>query len=241
MALDYADKVRKLLAKAESTDSKHEAEALTAQAFKLIQQHDIDEANLTATGQTTADEPIIVRYVACHGIFNEVLVSLGHAVAASLRGVQSIRDGSGTRSQMIFVGYESKVQLVETLFASLTLQQAGALKRRWKDMSPFMIASTSMEKFKWKRSFGLGFAYEVRTRFEQLRKEADVEVSDSTAIVLYDKDKKIDQYVEDAFKVKMVSKRLSSDFGAQYLGRKDGALADLGQGGVEGNSHTALK
>jgi hypothetical protein len=116
------DRVRALLAKAESTEFPEEAEAFTAKAQELMARHSIDHAMLTAdTGGREAPGGVRV------GIDNpyeaaKALLLQNVAEANRCRTVWSRQLGFAT-----LLGYPGDVEAVELLYTSLLVQATAAV------------------------------------------------------------------------------------------------------------------
>jgi Protein of unknown function (DUF2786) len=116
------DRVRALLAKAESTDFPEEADAFTAKAQELMARHRIDHALLVAaTGER--DQPVNRRvavdnpYEAPKSLLLQVV-----AEANSCRAVRAKRYGFTT-----IVGFPADLDSTELLFTSLLVQSTRAM------------------------------------------------------------------------------------------------------------------
>jgi hypothetical protein len=116
------DRVRALLAKAESTDFPEEADAFTAKAQELMTRHRIDHALLVAaTGER--DQPVNRRvavdnpYEAPKSLLLQVV-----AEANSCRAVWAKRFGFTT-----LVGFPTDLDSTELLFTSLLVQATRAM------------------------------------------------------------------------------------------------------------------
>jgi hypothetical protein len=118
------DRVRALLAKAESTEFAEEAEALTAKAQELMARHSIDDALLAArSGGLTAPQGIRL------GLDNpyeaaKALLLQNIAVANRCQTVWSKSFGFCT-----VVGFETDLGAVELLYTSLRVQATTAMLR----------------------------------------------------------------------------------------------------------------
>lgn len=119
------DRVRALLAKAESTEFPEEAEALTARAQELMARHSIDEALLAAsapgragTGQASGLRLFIESpYEAAKAVLLDVIAS-----ANRCRAVWHKELGLAT-----VLGFPGDLQAVELMFTSLLVQATTAL------------------------------------------------------------------------------------------------------------------
>jgi len=116
------DRIRALLAKAESTTFPEEAETYTAKAQELMARHSIDAALLDASAPTHA-EPIAVRIGvdAPYEGPKSILLSVV-AQANRCRAVWSKEYGFNN----VF-GFETDLELVELLYTSLLVQATAAM------------------------------------------------------------------------------------------------------------------
>src|SRR5690348_5184923 len=103
------DKVRKLLAKAESTDSEAERDALNARANALIAKYGIDKA-MASQGRISDDDMALKEYEIRGDYADEIarlLVSLGNAL-----GCQGILTYEGATD----IGYVADIARLEVLY-----------------------------------------------------------------------------------------------------------------------------
>lgn len=132
------EKVRALIAKAESTDSGPEAEALLQKASALMLKHSIDEAMLEATrpaDKRTKPEALDRIMIVPQGTpIKEQLVDLAGHVAEHFGcrivyfGLKSKRVGTAVWATI--VGYPSDLRSFETMFTALSLDLASRLQPR---------------------------------------------------------------------------------------------------------------
>lgn len=132
--------VRKLLAKAESTDSAPEAEALNERAADLIAQYGIDRAMLAADG--TQGDAIVDEWIITDRPFAEemttLLASVAYPLRAKVRYIKRWNAQSGPKAKggvprggwdygLRVFAYESDLARVKMLYVSLRNQAlAGA-------------------------------------------------------------------------------------------------------------------
>lgn len=123
------ERVRALLAKAESTTFPAEAETFTAGAQSLMARHSIDAALLAAAHEADAGaggpEPAGVR-IWIDSPYESAKVSLLCAVAEANRCRTMWRKAYGVCT---VVGFEADLAAVETLFTSLLVQATHAMTR----------------------------------------------------------------------------------------------------------------
>lgn len=125
------DLVRKLVAKAESTDSPHEAEALQAQADKLMEKYAIEEWQL-AQSAPKSFKPTRIKVDIGKGNseFLADTATLCNVVAnfCNCSSVWMEGSGWGEREEYCYVyGYESDLRYFELLFTTLYLHMVGAI------------------------------------------------------------------------------------------------------------------
>jgi Protein of unknown function (DUF2786) len=119
------DRIRALLAKAESTDFPDEADAFTAKAQELMSRHRIDHALLAASTGGERDQPVTRRigidnpYEAPKALLLQVV-----AEANRCRAVWTRRFGFTTT-----VGFPADLDSTELLFTSLLVQATRAMTK----------------------------------------------------------------------------------------------------------------
>jgi hypothetical protein len=116
------DRVRALLAKAESTSFPEEAEAYTAKAQELMARHSIDYA-LLSVGTGARDEPV-GRRIGIENPYEAPKVLLLDAVAGANR-CRSI--WSSSFGFITVLGFAADIDAVELLFTSLLVQATAAM------------------------------------------------------------------------------------------------------------------
>jgi hypothetical protein len=164
------DKVRALLAKAESTPFEAEAEALTRKAQELMARHRIERALLdTEQGQPTADPT--ARRVRIDDPYASAKVHLLGSIARA-NGCRAIWSAHDRCAHLI--GFPDDQDVVDELFASLLLQAASALRREGSKRDVFGRSRTR----RFRRAFLLAFAVRIGQR---LRETVDATVTDVSA------------------------------------------------------------
>lgn len=125
------DLVRKLVAKAESTDSPHEAEALQAQADKLMEKYAIEEWQLAQSAPASFKPTRIkVDIGKADSEFLTETATLCNVIAdfCNCSSVWMEGSGWGQREEYAYVyGYESDLRYFELLFTTLYLHMSGAI------------------------------------------------------------------------------------------------------------------
>nr|MDT0662726.1 DUF2786 domain-containing protein [Micromonospora sp. DSM 115978] len=164
------DRVRALLAKAESTDFPEEADAFTAKAQELMARHRIDHALLVAkTGER--DRPATRRvavdnpYEAPKSLLLQVV-----AEANSCRAVWTKRFAFTT-----IVGFPADLDATELLFTSLLVQATRAMT----------LAKPSVDRYgrnttrSFRQSFLTSYATRIGERLDAATEEVDREMTES--------------------------------------------------------------
>jgi Protein of unknown function (DUF2786) len=125
--------VRKLVAKAESTDSPDEARALSEQADNLMIKYAIDEAALDASRPPEARaKPAVIEieltgYSGLLGWVAALAASIARHCGCRVRQYNRYHDGAW-RSKVY--GYESDLRYFEIMYTTLRLHMIGALRPR---------------------------------------------------------------------------------------------------------------
>ncbi|MCM3882905.1 DUF2786 domain-containing protein [Frankia sp. R82] len=168
------DKVRALLAKAESTEFADEAEALTAKAQQLMARHSIDEA-LLAAGQGSREEPT-GRRVGIDNPYEMAKATLLDVVADAnrCRTVWSKHLGHST-----VIGFEPDLDAVELLYTSLLLQATTAMTRAGARQDRAGRSRTRSFRQSFLASFAMRIGERLRAASEQVRDEAVAAAGDS--------------------------------------------------------------
>ncbi|MEU0547716.1 DUF2786 domain-containing protein [Micromonospora sp. NPDC005979] len=149
------DRVRALLAKAESTTFPAEAEALTGKAQELIARHSIDEA-LLAAGTERGDVPSGVR-LGVETPYAGAKALLVQEVAAANRCEAIWSDDLGFTTVL---GWPADLVAVELLYTSLLVQATAAMLRGRAERRPGSGRRTKV----WDESFLNAFALRIGER-----------------------------------------------------------------------------
>jgi uncharacterized protein DUF2786 len=185
------DKVRALLAKAESTEFPEEAEALTAKAQELMARHSIDEA-LLAAARTVRDEPAGIR-IGVDAPYESPKVMLLQEVATAnrCRVVWSRQLGFAT-----VVGFDGDLRAVELLYMSLLVQATSAVVHAG---SRRTLTGQSRTRL-FRQSFLSGFAARIGQRLRGVTADATRAAgSDALLPVLAARDEAVQEKVNEQF------------------------------------------
>ena len=164
------DRVRALLAKAESTDFQEEADAFTAKAQELMARHRIDHALLAAT-TGKRDQPV-TRRVSIDNPYEAPKTLLLQVVAEanSCRAVWMKRFGFTT-----VVGFPADLDSTELLFTSLLVQATRAMTQAKPSTDRFGRNTTRS----FRQSFLTAYALRIGERLSVTAETVDREMTAS--------------------------------------------------------------
>ena len=249
----YAEKISKLLRKAESTTDA-EAEALIEKAQALMTRYAIDEAMLAQVEGKTIDE-LVTKDITHTGIFQAVLMEITTVVARSNDVFPVYRKQSAIRGQrpaahvVSLSGFQSDVDRAIMLATSLELQAVEGMSRWWKTRKAEAPWLSKMDAFKERRQFISSFANAAGTRLREAAKAAKADVvaeraaaadvtveaeSESVELVLVSKKEQVNEYVDKKYGRLRSSSRSyqSGSSSARSAGRAAGQRANLGNPGL---------
>lgn len=253
-----ADKIAKLLLKAEST-TPEEAEELYQKAQELMAKYAIDEAMLEAArGIGNRENPIIAEEFVNIGIYRFPLSRLTFFVMKA-NGLECIQlsdpgwrevDGKVYKETevLVGVGYQNDVERVKLLRTSLMLQAMRAEAAWWKKNKDLYESEKKFKQHRARRGFLFAFAdgayQKLHDAYAKGKKDAEEEHgSESVALVLRDKSlavkNKFEMMFPDIRKVK--DRKDKGDAWARANGYEAGQKADVGTGGTGvGQGHKSL-
>lgn len=243
----YADKIAKLLAKAEST-TPEEAEILTAKAQELMAKYAIDEALLAAArGFRSETDKVVKEEFVVIGIYRFPLAELATSVLyfcdckVVVRGGKNPReiDGKMYRETIVYwgVGFKSDIDRARLLFTSLMLQAIRAENAWWKENRHLHEHKTRKGHYE-RRQFLFSFANAAFAKMMEAKRAAQAEAAkehkmttDSVALAIRDKNQLVAEAYNDMFPY--LKKGRSSNFQGGGLdshaaGQAAGQRADIG-------------
>ena len=226
------DRIRALLAKAESTDFEEEAMAFTAKAQELITRHAIDAALLAGADGPSVEDPSIIRvpldppYWDAKGLMLQIVGDHTRCRAVMIGGLHLSR----------VVGYPADLAAVEMLFTSLLIQAQTALAQAGRSAPP----GTRTRSTSYRSSFLVAYAHRIGDRLAEINAAVATEVTeqegDSFLPVLRAQEDRIDDFVADRFGESVSSAvRGGYDPAAAAHGRQAADAAQLSFGDVEGD------
>ena len=169
---DYKEKIRKLLALAESSNE-HEARAALLKAKELMAEYKIEEIDLVDVKSRKVKRIYTDYFYTKRGEF--WISSLANIIAENYccRCASYIPYKGAQKRQIFFIGLEDDVDLCAKIFeyAVDSARKCGKsyLKERYKGYK-----LTSQDKNRVKNSYALGFAKGVKDAFETQKAENEV-------------------------------------------------------------------
>ena len=168
------DRVRALLAKAESTPFEAEAETFTAGAQALMARHSIDQAMLAASGPRRSGDVPTARRVGVERPYEAPKVLLLDVVATANRCRTVWSEGLGF---VTVIGFTGDLDATETIFTSLLLQSTRAMMRH--GSRPRRGGGSRTRSFR--QSFLQAFAHRIGQRLEEVTAGATAEATAAAA------------------------------------------------------------
>lgn len=166
------EKVRALLAQAESTTFEAEAEAFTAKAQELMARYRIDQAVLAEQDDGSAGGPTSQRVTIARPYAKEkAFLLMGIADANGCRAVWASTGGYAT-----VVGFASDLPVVDELFTSLLVQASRAIQREGSKRDAWGRNRT----VRFRRTFLIAFSVRISERLQEAVHDVAEETEDKT-------------------------------------------------------------
>jgi hypothetical protein len=220
------DRVRALIAKAESSPFPAEADAFMAKAQQLIDQYAIDEARLHGVDPTSVGHDTMTMAGAYSKERSLIWAAVANANRCQVLTLSSY--GSSKVNDLTLIGRTQDRQLVRLLATSLELQ---ALRR----MSDLDTGLTWVAPVVQRRSFLRGFASEVADRLRRPSSQQAV-IGHATQQALLLAADAVDRYIDENFSVNRGRRSQVQHDGLAYSrGRRAGAGADVGSARLDSN------
>ena len=188
------DRVRALLAKAESTEFEAEAEAFTAKAQELMARYSIDAAMLSAR-TTNSDQPVTIRipiddpYADAKSLLCQIV-----ATHSRCRAVRIPEYGVST-----VVGFPSDLAATEILFTSLLVQAQAAMQ----SSTAAAESGARSRSSSFRTAFLLAYAHRVGERLDEINTHvtaaAEADIGTSLVPVLAARGAAVDDAVTEQF------------------------------------------
>ena len=219
------DKVRALLAKAESTDFDAEAEAFTVKAQELMARHRIDRAVLedaSSRGDAPAGRRLFIDdpYADAKALLLQVICEAngGHGVWSKGMGFSTV------------FAFDDELDIIDDLFTSLLVQVTAALRREGSKQDRWGRSRTT----RFRRSFLVAFAHRIGQRLREATDaavaDAEAETGRSLVPVLASRAAAAQDAAADAFPEVTGFAASATDGEGWFAGTMFGDRADLGVG-----------
>lgn len=226
----YLNRIRALLAKAESTDFPEEAESYTAKAMALMAKHGIEQALLE---DAKPKSEIADRVFDILAPFARDKIRLLFQVVKALGGDAVLISGfnqPGQKRLHVFAT-QTDMERIDMLFTSLLVQCTTAM-----NYAVSVSAEAKRQPRKFKSDFLYGFSDEVGYRLRnaeraatQAAESAAAAQGTSTALVLASKQDRVRARLEDAYKSLTTGRASNRRVGGGYGHGKDaGKRANIG-------------
>lgn len=199
------EKIAKLLAMAEGTNNPHEAEVFMAKAEQLMLAYGIERATLEAKqpgGRKTINIETKRIYIKNGHGYAAAMLEIGFQIADSfsVRALQSTHsDGSRT---LWLIGHSNDVDDATQLFNSLMVQSRQQAIYWWrtegKVNNPY---ATDNDAYLARREFIYAFGRGAGSRLRETRNRAVVDAGAGTELVLVDRKKAVDTWIDENMKV----------------------------------------
>lgn len=214
------ERVRKLFAKAESTNSPHEAEALLAKAYALLAKHGIDEAIARAGAGTDSSEIGTWEFTATGSYKYDQVVLVGqvadalHCTAVRMSDRNTVRVFGARR-------HLDRVEMLAGMLVAYMLTTAGTAT------NPHPWAESTVT---YRKSVMVGFAIEVARRLKEAERTAAAESSDETGagIVLASDARRAERAMREALGPIQTATAVRRSRHGMEEGRAAAASVDLG-------------
>lgn len=225
------ERVRQLLAKAESTTFDAEAETFTAGAQALMARHSIDAAMLAATAPGGHDGPGSTR-IYLHAPYEEQKMHLLSSIANANRCKSIWLTQLGCVS---VVGFASDLLAVDALFTSLLVQGTSAMQRHGSQVDRYGRSRTRSFRSSFLSSFARGIGERLSAVTEDETTKAQAEAADrgqNLLPVLAARSDEVDAEFDRLFPDTVYRDRpVSYDAEGWHAGQKAAADAQLEYGG----------
>lgn len=232
------EKIRGLLAKAESTTFEAEAEALYAKAQELMVKYSIDEAILQAGGKKPMEEPTSHRILIV-GTYPKERYLLLVAIARGHRA-RAVYAGEGKSKYATVVGFPSDLALVEMLYTSLLAHATAELVKIDPGSGITSTGKLNPAHARWERrcSWMAGFSSRISERFAEIARMAETQATSasssgpSVALVLADRSQLVIQKFRQLFppgSLGSLRRDAVKDHSTYAAGRSSADRADIGQ------------
>lgn len=246
------NRVKNLIAKADSTEFEEEAETYRKQAAKLIAKYSIDAARLT--DMSAGQRPIVSVVVDTSKPYAKEFQRLVGVIAMALScSGLDITDGSHS----YIYGSQEQVDQVMMYYELIWPQMLVEVSEAYPDSGPMFVTDltdrptlgpSGGDVRSYRRSFAAGFAVRIGQRLEEVMKEAVSEEEEegvtlsnfgSGALVLQTEQERAEAILRQDFAGKINERKQQRNYGHGLTeGYDAGDRADIGQTAVGAQSRS---
>jgi hypothetical protein len=247
----YADKIAKLLRKAENPAiSQEEAEVFIQGAQRLMTKYAISEAMIAAAREENGavKEEIIRDEIIFKGGYAPALWDIGAAIAKANDIRCLITKLFGGEQVLIMNGFKSDIDRAKMLQTSVQIQATGAMTKWAREQD--MTWMTASQRYMQRREFLFGFARGLKAQLNEAARAAKAEAkeeyvesggtSDSMDLVLTGRKERLDGWMDETYgkSLRSVSRNYKRGGGnASMAGHEAGRKANVSSNAqVRGNS-----
>jgi len=214
------NKIRGLLAKAESSTFAEESDAFSAKAQELMTRYAIDHAVVDAADGSPLDSMVVTRRFVVENPYADAKMQLLISVAIN-NGAKAVRYRK--LGLISITGMPVDLDLCELLYTSLLVQSGRALEHAGTD------ARARSRGFR--RAFLFGFAWRIRERLAEARVRADRSAGEqygsSLVPILAERDRAVASVFDEMYPNLRSTKTSVSDRHGVELGRRAADHADI--------------
>ncbi len=226
------ERIRKLLDKAERTDSVHEAEAFAAKAADLVARHRISPEQLANRG-VDADDLAIRELLVGRGAYVRGRLAL-LANIAEAHDVRMVFQSTPAGSVAFLAGRREDLDVVEVMYASLHAQVAGQMAT--------MRRSTGAATQRERRAFLFGFASRIGDLMAESAATAKVEAERrsggaSTDLAVRERRERVDGFADESWgRVRSAGRPATLSPDGYHRGVEAADRADVGRTRLSGRT-----
>lgn len=214
------NRIRGLLAKAESSTFAEESDTLSAKAQELMTRYAIDSAIVDAAEGSKFDAMVVTRRIVVENPYADAKMQLMTSVAHS-NGTRTVRHAK--LGLLGITGMPVDLDLCELLYTSLLVQSAQALEHAGSE------SRTRTRGFR--RAFLFGYAWRIAERLADARARADraagASYGSSLVPILAERERAVTSVFENLYPNLRSSKISVSDASGVQRGRLAAERADL--------------
>lgn len=228
---DRIRRVRALLAKASSTDSDDEREALEAKAMEIMAAHGIEQAQLSASRATR--DKVILRHLDRFDRYERERSALLAAVGTSMRVVVVRQEFGVNAAGYSLLGFSSDIDRAMVLFQYLDAHAMMQVARL------INASATASYRSNWLVGFALAISQRLQQAEERAADDA-LATEPGTALILADRSQQVEREARRIFP-RVETHALTAEVGeASSRGWREGHRVDLGGGRVDTAARRAV-